>query len=174
MNSKTGQLTSPLRVFSMSNYELLTLHSKIQMQYRNHLSISHSTSMSSPTNYILTLVKPFSVAWYFIPLLKTGALASSHDLFYELTMKKLEKKTACSWPIATIGRNTCPMAASSGFYKRSEPPQLSNTRGIVPAHHRSHQNDQQSWSIFCRCLVCCCPGGRWGDTERVVARWWHP
>jgi hypothetical protein len=24
------------------------------------------------------------------------------------------------------------------------------------------------------CLFACCPGGCWGDIERVVARWWHP
>ncbi len=24
------------------------------------------------------------------------------------------------------------------------------------------------------CLFACCPGGRWGDTEQVVARWWLP
>ncbi len=24
------------------------------------------------------------------------------------------------------------------------------------------------------CLFACCPGGRWGDTERVVTRCWHP
>ncbi len=24
------------------------------------------------------------------------------------------------------------------------------------------------------CLFACCPGGRWGDTERVVARWRRP
>jgi hypothetical protein len=24
------------------------------------------------------------------------------------------------------------------------------------------------------CLFACCPGGRWGDTEQVVARCWHP
>jgi hypothetical protein len=29
-------------------------------------------------------------------------------------------------------------------------------------------------TFFCRCFVCCCPGGRWGDTERVVARWQRP
>jgi hypothetical protein len=23
------------------------------------------------------------------------------------------------------------------------------------------------------CLFACCPGGRWGDTERVVAQWRH-
>jgi hypothetical protein len=29
-------------------------------------------------------------------------------------------------------------------------------------------------SFFHRCFVCCCPGGRWGDTEQVVARWQRP
>jgi hypothetical protein len=24
------------------------------------------------------------------------------------------------------------------------------------------------------CLFACCPGSRWGNTEQVVARWWHP
>jgi hypothetical protein len=24
------------------------------------------------------------------------------------------------------------------------------------------------------CLFACCPGGRWGNTEGVVARCWHP
>jgi hypothetical protein len=27
--------------------------------------------------------------------------------------------------------------------------------------------------FHCR-FVCCCPGGRLGDTEQAVARWWHP
>jgi hypothetical protein len=24
------------------------------------------------------------------------------------------------------------------------------------------------------CLFACCSGGRWGDTEQVVAQWWRP
>jgi hypothetical protein len=24
------------------------------------------------------------------------------------------------------------------------------------------------------CLFACCPGGRWGNTEQVVAQWQHP
>ncbi len=27
--------------------------------------------------------------------------------------------------------------------------------------------------FFCR-FICCCPGSRWGNTERVVAQWWQP
>jgi hypothetical protein len=29
-------------------------------------------------------------------------------------------------------------------------------------------------TLFCCHFVCCCPGGRWGNTEQVVAQWWHP
>jgi hypothetical protein len=29
-------------------------------------------------------------------------------------------------------------------------------------------------TFFCRCFVCCCPGGHWGNTEWVVAQWQHP
>jgi hypothetical protein len=29
-------------------------------------------------------------------------------------------------------------------------------------------------TFFCRCFVCCCPGGRWGNMERVVAQWRRP
>jgi hypothetical protein len=29
-------------------------------------------------------------------------------------------------------------------------------------------------TFFYRRFVCCCPGGRWGDMERVVAGWRHP
>ena len=45
---------------------------------------------------------------------------------------------------------------------------------IVPPHCYGHQNGHQSGYISHRCFVCCCPGGRRGDTERVVARWWRP
>jgi hypothetical protein len=29
-------------------------------------------------------------------------------------------------------------------------------------------------TFFCHCFVCCCPGGCWGNTEQVVARWQRP
>ncbi len=46
-----------------------------------------------PTNYILTLVKPFSFVWYIIPLLKTGAFDSTQDLFLQISDEKTQKKT---------------------------------------------------------------------------------
>ena len=44
-------------------------------------------------------------------------------------------------------------------------------RAVLPAHRHGHQNGQQSGHILHRHFVFCCPDGRQGDTERVVARW---
>ena len=63
------------------------------------------------------------------------------------------------------------MAAFSGFYESRKPPPSGNVRGIVPPHCDDHQNGQQSGYMLHRRFVCCCPGGRLGNTERVVTRW---
>ena len=70
-----------------------------------------------------------------------------------------------------IGVSARPMAAFSGFNESHEPPPLGHVRGIVPPHRDGHRNSQQSGYMFHFCCVDCCPGGRRGDTERVVARW---
>ncbi len=49
-----------LQVFLMTDDKFWTLHLEIQMKYRIHLSICYSASLTLPTNYMLTLVKPFS------------------------------------------------------------------------------------------------------------------
>jgi len=63
------------------------------------------------------------------------------------------------------------MAAFSGFYESHEPPPSGDARGIVPPHRHGHRNSQQSWFILHRRTFCCRPGGRRGNTERLVARW---
>ena len=63
------------------------------------------------------------------------------------------------------------MVAFSGFYESHEPPPSGDACGIVPAHCDGHRNSQQSGFILHRRTVCCRPGGRRGNTERVVARW---
>ena len=75
-----------------------------------------------------------------------------------------------------IGVSACPMAMAtfSGFYESHEPPPSGDARGIVPPHRDHHRNGHQSGYILHRCFVCCRPGGRQGDTERVVARWRRP
>ncbi len=72
------------------------------------------------------------------------------------------------------GASARPMAAFSGFYESQEPPSSGNACGIVPAHCDGHQNGQQSGHILHLRFVCCCPVGRRGDTEPVVARWQRP
>ena len=66
------------------------------------------------------------------------------------------------------------MAVFSGLYESPGPPLSGDARGIVPPHRDDHQNGHQSGYIIHRCFVCCRPGGRQGDTERVVARWRRP
>ena len=79
--------------------------------------------------------------------------------------------TATAQPIDAIGASARPMAAFSGFYESHKPPPSGDARGIVPAHRDGHRNSQQSGFILHRRTVCCRPGGRRGNTERVVARW---
>ena len=55
-----------------------------------------------------------------------------------------------------------------------KPPPSGDARGIIPMHRDGHQNGHQSEYILHRCFVCCCPGGRQGNTEQVVARWQRP
>ncbi len=74
-----------------------------------------------------------------MPLLETGVLASTCDLFLWFWQWKHWKKPAHAWPIIIIGHNTCPMVAFSGILESPKPPPLGNLRGNVPAHHHGHQ-----------------------------------
>ena len=59
----------------------------------------------------------------------------------------------------------------SGFYESHEPPPSGDARGIVLPHCHGHRNGQQGGGHVAHRHVHCVPGSRWGDTERVVARW---
>jgi hypothetical protein len=73
-----------------------------------------------------------------------------------------------------IGASARPMAAISGFYESHEPPPSVDARGIVPPHRDGHQDSQQSGYMLHFHCADCRPGGRRGDTERVVAQWRRP
>ncbi len=76
----------------MSEYEFWTLHLRILTQYSNHMSICCFISITPPTNYTVTLIKPFSFVWYVIPTVKNRGL--SIDLWSfptVLTMKNIKK-----------------------------------------------------------------------------------
>ncbi len=68
--------------------------------------------------------------------------------FYKFTTTKNSKIMVYAWPIATIGSNTLPMAASSGFYQSPGSPPSGDALSIVPVNRCGHQNGQQSWSMF--------------------------
>ncbi len=103
-----------------------------------------------------------------IPLLLIGALELTRNPFLQVDDEKTQKKMAYVRPIATISRNTCLMAASSGFYQSPGPPPSGDKCGIVPAHRCSHQNGQQSWCIFSS-LFCLLspwqPPGQYGEVS---------
>ena len=87
---------------------------------------------------------------------------------------KPKKQLALACPFDYIGASARPMVAFSGFYESHEPPPSGNARGIVPPHRDGHQNGHQSGYMLHCCFVCCCPGGRQGNPEEVVARWRCP
>ena len=51
---------------------------------------------------------------------------------------------------------------------------MKDARGILSPHRDHHRNGHQSGYILHYRCVGCRPGGRRGDTERVVARWRCP
>ncbi len=110
-----------------------------------------------PLHYILTLVKPFCFDWHVIPLLKTGVLASTRDLFLRFWRWKHQKKLSYPCPIYVIGHNTCPMVASSGFLCSTGPPPLGDARGYVPGHCHGHQNGHLFRCICWLLFVCLLP-----------------
>jgi hypothetical protein len=111
--------SNKLGVLLVSNNEFWTLHLRLQAitnAIRKQL-VHVLLFYSSPPNriHIYFLMKPFSFVWYVIPLLKTGALASTRDLLRQDDNEKTCKKMAYACPMAYIGPNTWLMAVFSGF-----------------------------------------------------------
>jgi hypothetical protein len=125
--------------------------------------------MPPPTNYILTLIKPFSFVWYVIPLLKTGVLASTCDLFVRVDDEKtcknrhMRDRLQLSAAILTRWRR---LVASTKALKLLHCAMCAVTyRRIAMAIKTA-----SFLGVFVDCcLFACCPGGCWGNTEQVVA-----
>ena len=75
--------------------------------------------------------------------------------------------------IGNIRARARPMAAFSGFYESHKPPTSGDAHDST-ATSRWPLKRPSKWIHITSFFVCCCPGGRQGDTERVVARGWHP
>jgi len=87
---------------------------------------------------------------------------------------KPKKQPALACPFDNIRASARPMVAFSGFYESRKPPPSGDARGIVPLHRDGHRNGHQSGYMLHRYIVCCRPGCRRGDTERLVTRWRRP
>ena len=93
--------------------------------------------------------------------MSTGALF--HD--------EMTKTTGVGVTHCNIGVSARPTVMFSAFYESHQPPTSGNASSIVPPHRHGNQNDQQRGGHFAHPCVDCRPGGRRGNTERVVARW---
>ncbi len=136
----------------------------------NHSSICCSVSQTPPTNYIITFIKPFSFVWYVIPLLKTGFLASTHELFLQFWRWKHWKNCRSHVPTMLLGiiltQWWCPIASCEALDLLHQAMRAVMYRRIIIAI---------KMAIFACvfvdcCLFACCPGGCWGITEQVVAQ----
>ncbi len=127
-----------------------------------------------PTNYTLTLVKPFSFDWYVIPLWRTRILALTRDLFLRFWGWKHQKTRRSHVPFMLsdiiLAQWWRPVASSEALDL------LHRAMCAVTYHCIAMAIKMASFvGVFVDCcLLACCPGGRWGDTERVFARWRHP
>ncbi len=144
------------------------------MQYNNRSSIGYSVRLTPPTNYILILIKPFSFVWYVIPLLKTGVLASTHNLFLQFWWWKHKKKHRSHVPfmISDIILAQCwhPVASSKALDLLHWVMRMVTYRRIAMAIKMA-----RFLGVFVDCwLFACCPGGCWGNTEQEVAQCQHP
>ena len=103
-----------------------------------------------------------------------GVLTSPKPPFQPTDDEKTRKKTEKNvrWP--TIGRNTCPMTATSGFPYSPRSPPLVDALGYVPAHRQGQRNSRQVWYFFVFFLWHSNPLSVRGNTARILARWRRP
>ncbi len=126
--------------------------------------------LDPPTNYILTFLKPFSLVWYVIPLLKTGFLASTVTFSYGFDDENIKKNcrshvrtmllgvilTRWRQPVASIeALDLLHWVMCKVMYRRIA---MAIKMAIFACVF-----------VDC-CLYACCPGSRWGDTEQVVTQ----
>jgi hypothetical protein len=96
--------------------------------------------------------------------LKTGALASTCNLFVQIDDEKTQKKGRLDQLqlLATILTQWWRLVASNKalnlLYWAMRAVLYQRTATAI-------KMASLFGTFFCHCFVCCCPGGRWGDTE---------
>jgi hypothetical protein len=106
--------------------------------------------------------------------LKTGALASTRNLFVQVDNEKTQKNQGRldqSQLLAAILAQWRRLVASNKALN------LLYWVMCTVLYRRTAAAIKMAsllGTFSCRRFVCCCPGGRWGDTEQLVAQWQHP
>ncbi len=137
-------------------------------------SISNSVMVTPPTKYILIFIKPFSFIWYVIPLLKTGFLLTTRDLFLWFWWWKHLKKRPSHVPTMLLG---IILARWQGPVASSEALDLLHQAMCAVMYRRIAMAIKMAIfeGVFVDCCwYACCPGSHWGNTEWVVAQCQHP
>jgi hypothetical protein len=106
--------------------------------------------------------------------LKTGALALTRDLYLQVDNEKTQKKQGrldqlhlLAAILAQWQRLVTSNKALNLLYQAMCAVLYSCTAVAI-------KMASLFGTFFCCPFVCCCPGGCWGNTEQVVARWQHP
>jgi hypothetical protein len=103
-----------------------------------------------------------------------GALASTSDLFVQVDDEKTQKKRA------RLDRLQLSAAILAQWRRLVASNKALNILywAMCAVLYRRTATAIKTASLlgpfFCHRFVCCCPGGCWGNTEQVVARWQHP
>ncbi len=130
--------------------------------------------LTTPTKYSATLVKSFPSDWYGIPLLKTGAFASTGNLFLQVDNERTQK----NWHMHD---QLLLLAAILDQWQRS----VASSEALDLLYWAMHGVSYRCIAMaikmasnvgvcVCHHFVCCCPGNLWGNTEQVVTWWRHP
>ncbi len=127
------------------------------------------------TNYILTLIKPFSLVWYVIPLLKTGVLASTRNLFLRFWQWKTSEKTGIAMSLLWYWPQPLPTGGIQWLLVKPWTSSIGRCARVTYRHIAMAIKTASFVGVFVDgCLFACCPGSRWGNMEQAVARWQHP
>ncbi len=127
-----------------------------------------------PTKYHILLLNSFPSDWYVIPLLLSGTLTSPWAPFQRVDDEKTRKKrrffSHCLLLAAILARWWCLVA----FYKALNLLHWAMCAVLYRRIPMAIDSATFLGAFVDCCLFACCPGGRWGDMEWVVARCRRP
>ncbi len=106
--------------------------------------------------------------------MKTGALASTRNLFVQVDDEKTKKKQD---RLDQLQLSAAILAQWRRLVASNKALNLLYWVMRAVLYRRTATAIEMAslfGTFFCHRFVCCCPGGRWGDTEQVVARWRRP